>query len=761
MARANASTELSPLTGVLDLRSPPDILPGGSLRWRQNIRTVDRGKVRRAQGFSKLLTNQDPYNNADLHDQLLQITEEAARQPITLLYEAESSRKQKALIVGTESTLYKFSATTGNFAVLGTGYGAGGTSAEGPRFKAARQGDYVIFTNDYNTPKYHVLEQGYPFGDPEIHEFDDLEVIGLTKAKHVWVWKNVVFFADVEMDQGRFPFRVVWGDFDNPTSFDPAKEESIAGQKDLLPNERILGGAPLGDIFLIYTTHNIYEMSAIGGEESFRFRIAYAGDRSNFVGVLNFPNTLVNTGSSHIYVGSCGTKDSESGAVKVYEFSPFQQAPESPEWLHPSTKKLCDEIASSFCNVHVSWMNGHEIYISYATAAAVNGCPNATLRINHEHRVCDYMDRGFTAFCEHNPNTSQTIRDFIIDQRICTIDELTLAGYGFVSEGLPREELVPSAAFEPQVIYSAYPVHMFGTVAISGAGSSAVDGDYVFNPANDRYEHADGYYLERTGGGASAVWHLRTDVGVSLYSNPITLDGAWADVTGGDSPAPTGTPDADVLETEDVNAPTSDEDSLCALLGDASLDNICRACEGDRLFISAYSADWCLKDMNKVMFVELCGNPTDVGEVTSLGYLASEGEYTEEGYDSIMRFSPLYNKDGDVIAESFKLNHVTQPQEPAPGVKLRVGISAQPADPNIGYCGIVWHQRSTQELKCITQKTGQEHLDEHTKPYQTTNWTFWHSGHYLYFELKIEGVGADSVFSGVDGLFSLKGVRNA
>lgn len=61
---------ISPLTGVLDLRSTPDLIPAGGVRMRMNLQTTAEGKLSRGCGWSKLLT-QANYNNTDFHDQLL------------------------------------------------------------------------------------------------------------------------------------------------------------------------------------------------------------------------------------------------------------------------------------------------------------------------------------------------------------------------------------------------------------------------------------------------------------------------------------------------------------------------------------------------------------------------------------------------------------------------------------------------------------------------------------------------------------------
>lgn len=64
---------ISPLTGVLDLRSTPDLIAKDGVRMRQNLQTTAEGTISRGCGWSKLLT-QSNYNNSDFHDQLLDLS---------------------------------------------------------------------------------------------------------------------------------------------------------------------------------------------------------------------------------------------------------------------------------------------------------------------------------------------------------------------------------------------------------------------------------------------------------------------------------------------------------------------------------------------------------------------------------------------------------------------------------------------------------------------------------------------------------------
>lgn len=515
---------VAPLTGLLDVRSSPDLLPAGSLRWRQNLQTVGDGKIRRGCGWSKLF-NASTYNNQDFHDQLLTFGG-TTREPVTMLQESESGAGIRSLWAATQSRIAKLNETTGNWKIIGSGFGGeAGTDCSGPRFKSAVSGDYMFFTNNFDRPKVHRLEQP-PFDSELLSTVPDLETIGLTQAATVWVWKDVVFFADVTMDNLRFSNRIVWGNYRDPMSFDPAKPESIAGYKDLNFGERVLAGLPTSaNTFLIYTTKSIWELSAVGGEQVFAWREAYPGRKNDFAGILKYENTLVDIGGEHLYMA----EDS------LYIFSPYRSAPEAVEWLHRADPVLYDDLDTAACSAHIGWVHSGEAFFSVKRNGD-SGCPGVTLRIETQYKVADVIDHGFTAACNFRSQPIPTIRDFILDQQICTLEGMasSFAEFGigspFDNEGLPAPFATPSAAFVPETFYT-----------------------------------------------------------------PVTQE------------IETG------LNTEDWNQTAADAASLCALLGDTRLSDLCRECEGPSILVLASSQDWCLKQYDGVFHRERCVNPTAIG----------------------------------------------------------------------------------------------------------------------------------------------------
>lgn len=441
---------VAPLTGIMDTRSAPDAIPAGALRFRQNYQTVAQNKLRRGTGFAKLLTG-STYNNEDFHDQLLAITAAALRQPITLAFEAESSRKVRSLFVGTQGVIAQLDQFSGNYRILGSGYGGepvnNGTAR---RFQAAQLGDYIAFTNGFDAPMYHLIELNPTVvNNQPLQTFSDFgpTILNLSRASVVWSWKNVLFFADVDMDGERFGNRIIWSDYNTPASFDPAKVGTIAGLKDLSVNEIILAGREAtANTFLIYTTQGIWEMSVVGGAQSFAFRRVYNARDNEGVAVLKYPNTLVNSEEGHIYMAEDG----------IYSFNQYAGPPRRVEWLHRSTSVLYDNIDASVCQAHVAYSCKNEALFSVARVGAPNQLPDITLRVQLVYKVADVVDHGFTCFAAFRTYNVPTIRDFLIENGICDLATLNSDGYGYAStdEGLPNPLLSSTAPFAPQEVYT-------------------------------------------------------------------------------------------------------------------------------------------------------------------------------------------------------------------------------------------------------------------------------------------------------------------
>lgn len=917
---------IAPLTGLLDVRSSPDLLPSGSMRWRQNLQTVGDGKLRRGCGWQKLL-NKSPYNNQDFHDQLLTFGG-TTREPITMLCESESSTGIRSLWAATQSRIAKLNETTGNWKIMGSGFGGGaGTDCAGPRFHAAVSGDYMFFTNNFDRPKVHRLEQP-PFDDELLSDIPDLETIGLSQAAHVWEWKDVVFFADVTMDGLRQTNRIVWGDYKKPMSFDPAKADSIAGYKDLNFGERILAGLPTSaNTFLIYTTQGIWELSIVAGEQVFAWREAYKGKDSDFTGILAYENTLIDLGGEHLYLAS----------DRPYLFSSYRSAPEPVEWLHRAASVLYDDLDDSVCRTHIGWVHGDEAFFSVKRNTDT-GCPGVTLRINTQYKVVDVIDHGFTAACNFRSQPIPSIRDFILDNKICTLEGMasTFAEYGlgspFENEGLPAPFATPSAAFTPETFYTPVTQEIepgvdtedWNQPAADAASLCALLGDrtlsdfcsvcegpslLVLASAQDwclkqydgvRYRErcvnptavgteedsvlpldvaVDLVFVTDESGSMSDIQNILASVTADLeaqllaagigngslanrygsvafgHGDPaeqeiaFTSAAAFATAAAGiglpggameedgyegidfaitDMPwrtSPNVTKLIFLITDEDRNqryytdGPTQDAQyhSLKKKLVDGGfvLAAMCNSGviglrDGSNNLMIAmdytgkcYAADGAGGYMESTNghteapapdgdtgtyptgqveeYIDLALAPTVMGyyfdlkryresalnadsllavivpamaagilqNLTTVLYTSAVGNYLLDGYDSILRFAPLFQEKAMVTVERFKLNGIPAVQAEPSALQLRIGISGQTADPNDDRCLIVWHNLSTKLLKCLTARTADEHRTAKSAPALPIEWGFHYTGRNIFFEWKIAGTGGDGIFSGV------------
>lgn len=666
---------ISPLTGEMDTRSLLDEIPPTALRLRQNFRVPDGGKICRAGGGFEKLLNGPGYNNQDLHDQITRLTGE--RQPIIFVKEIESSRKVRYLFAGTQSTIYRLNEWTGNWMVVGTGLGSTSLSANDYRWHACVLGDYAVFTNNFSNVLYMALEQSptaaplAPLLNP-IADLADPDIVGLTRAAGCFEWRNMVFLFDLEMGGDRVPYRLMWSDYNNPTSFDPSLQSTITGTQDLYLHEQILGAAPAGNNMLIYTTHGIWEMSVVAqAGQPFAFRRVYSADGKDGtderIACLAYPNTLVSMGDAHLYMGV---------GNKIYIYSQYYQKPTPLEWIHKASGTLFQNLDQGACNAHCGVYSNFEVYFSVAKKGDVNQCPSQTLRLQMQYKAGDYLDYGVTAFTTYRAGQVQTIRDWLIDNGLCTVQGLTDQGYGYVNEGLPNPIPTASAPFTPTCIYT------------------------------------------------------------------------------------TKTKTVGAFTIEDYTQPQADPHSLCALLGGLRFDDICLKCQPTNTLVMASSADWCLKQINNTLYRERCTNPKSAGTNGPLGYVSSMPTYILDGYDSIVRFGPIWGNEVAVVMNYFKVNYLADAQNPPSQLQVRIGISAQVGDPNTDQGGIIWFPLTPKNLTTLALETPAQQAADNTIPMIDLHWNFHREGRFVYVEMKISGTGGGSCFSGVEARAGTKRVKN-
>lgn len=416
---------MEPLSGLFDSRSPADSVPFGVWRYLQNAEMKEPRKLRRSPGWEKLLTRVG-YNNEDFHDQLTSLSAGAVRQPVTMLYQAVSTAGFSKLILGTSKRLAILNNSTGNWRIISDQLGNGlGALCSDHGWVAAQVDNTVVFTNGYDQPVYHVLDQPPDaITQQSVSTIPDLVKLKITQAKSIASFKGLIVIGNVVQEGERVAHRLIWSDASRPLSWVPKAGESAASFQDLGYGEDILNMMPLADSLLVYTTSGIWEGIIGNADTPLIFRKRYT-DNSAGNRCLAYHRTLITTGSDHYYLGRDG----------VYRYNFYTDRPIREEWIHLASSEIFKDIDENNCSAHCAGYNAKEksIYISWATNGGV--CPSKTLVLNTEYQGDYILDHGFTSYVNYNPDTVKTLREWVVENCICTQSSMNDLGLGFIKEG--------------------------------------------------------------------------------------------------------------------------------------------------------------------------------------------------------------------------------------------------------------------------------------------------------------------------------------
>lgn len=410
--------EIHPVTGFLDTRSNPDEVAENGYRYVESFRVTQKHKLARQSGWRKFLSK-DAYNNADLHDQLGYV-----KQPVNSLYSAKSLAGFTKMFGGTQNRCYALNNATDNWKVISDDLGGDPIpDCSERRFVFAQVGNVVVLTNNFDKPRYHLIDQPAEDDGQSVAIIRDMDRLNVSKVSVVVAWNNCVFYMNVVMDGERVTNRILWSDYKRPISIYPGTG-SLAGRFDLDSGEDILGALPLGDSLFIYTTHRIWEARAVGGTQVFSFTKRYNPGKAG-IRVLAYKNTLVSDGKAHYYWGIDG----------VYKYDFYDSEPQLVDWIHLASSVIFDDINRERCAVHVGGFNiaRKEIWWSWAKSGEL--CPSSTFIVNTEFPFCSFLQEGFTAFATYVPTRPKSLREWILGLCICTLNELDQYGGGFVKEG--------------------------------------------------------------------------------------------------------------------------------------------------------------------------------------------------------------------------------------------------------------------------------------------------------------------------------------
>ncbi len=206
-----------------------------------------------------------------------------------------------------------------------------------------------------------------------------------------------------------------------------------------------------------------------------------------------------------------------------------------------------------------------------------------------------------------------------------------------------------------------------------------------------------------------------------------------------------------------------DSDSLCGLLGDKRIEDFCEKCESEQLFIGVSVTDKCIKEIGENFSRERCANSeTGMGETLSAGYCSFEGSYAFDGYYSVLRGTlQVGSDDYDKMIRRFTAAITTALEPNPPSLKLRVGVSHQPLDPNpadpfsisgnSGDCEVTWYPQDLILLDCPAKKSAVEQVAEKLRSVRKFMWPLHRRGRFLHYELSVMDISNDVEFPPLGG----------
>lgn len=415
------SVLLRPLTGILDVRSSPDESVPGSFRWKENFQINADGKLARAKGFVRAWPSICAKNH-DYHNQGASVT----REPITMFFPSVANDGTRRLFAATKTRILLLNETTGDWGVIGSGFGADGqASLTQIRFNAAELQNKVFFTNDFDRVKYYDLDAGGVVQPIPVINGDDGAI---TKARRIISWNGVILILNIEEGAVRFASRIRWSDLNDGLSWVIGGGSSISDFQDLDYGHTILNAVPIGNSLYAFCDRSIWRCNFTidtGLGTAVLNCIRVYDEPRNHAKCLTYPNTLISNGRSAFYLGADG----------FYEFNPGQMAePERLEWAHRSTKIIFDgtrAIDTSACASPVSEYRPAEdtVYLSWgkynpvttpstisgeidcntyvATAApAGTGLNDYTMAFNLKHRTAALLSYGSVALVNFSPDAA-------------------------------------------------------------------------------------------------------------------------------------------------------------------------------------------------------------------------------------------------------------------------------------------------------------------------------------------------------------------
>lgn len=182
-------------------------------------------------------------------------------------------------------------------------------------------------------------------------------------------------------------------------------------------------------------------------------------------------------------------------------------------------------------------------------------------------------------------------------------------------------------------------------------------------------------------------------------------------------------------EDEDPTLPIA-EDSWCARLGGATLDDYCNTCDVESVFIMADAHDFTLKESDDSVFYRE-------------QYNDNTGQYTQSGYSTLVQSDMSHwDMDEEKYLNMVLIDYDAGEQDVPSNLNVEVAYGAQPR------C-TTWKSIGSRKLHCLTEKTEAEHSAANTRPELAAKYQTYYRGRYIGYRFYVSGVGGESCFSRV------------
>jgi len=192
-------------------------------------------------------------------------------------------------------------------------------------------------------------------------------------------------------------------------------------------------------------------------------------------------------------------------------------------------------------------------------------------------------------------------------------------------------------------------------------------------------------------------------------------------------------PDDD-LTTEDWTG-DSTSDTFYLKLGSNTFADLCESsCADDVRFVMAWSKDNCLKE--------------DGNGYRRERWVSGCDGYEQDDFNSILTSPALRLNDPtkEKLMRALTLEFDHDISKEGGKIHLRIGNSAQAADPNKIGCGLVWKKQAPdggKDIKCVTDFDRNAHVAQGTRASEELTWPIYEQGRNLYYEISVNGAAGE------------------